>query len=841
MIPETIPTKKPYQFVSRIQKGRRDMSRTTLTIGMAHHSDPDGVFFTLQSIRLYHPEVRDRVELIVVDNSPGKDRGGQIRDLVEGRMKRFFRDARYIPMTTGNGTSQPRNRVFAESATDAVMCVDCHVLLAPGALARLLNFYDQNPDCMDLLSGPLVNDWANFAPGVPNYWSHFDDVWDGHMWGKWGTAWKCPTCGMMFSPVQKGDVCEHRLLDGDGSTVFDACSCRHKPSPGMPWHGHEKLLESAGYVRPADDVNAEPFDIPAMGLGLFTCRRDAWLGFNEHFRGFGGEEFYIHEKYRQSGRRNLCLPSLRWLHRFMRSGTGYANRLEDRVRNYIIGHRELKLDLGRLKDHFLTFTGPQHKPIPQDTWDAIAADPIAFGQSGGHKGTGCQSCRKEIESLNIDQAFDFYVGRPDLAKDFGEHFPKLREFATQCDHVTEFGSRDYGVIPLLAGKPKVLRSYNSQADGAAFWKAETAGKKEGVKVTITHEPCSEVEIEETDLLFYDPPEHAGKRLFDDLHRNAGNIRRFIAVHDTEIYGRRGPNGQEGLKVGLIMFMKAHPEWTVVYSTTKQYGLMVMSKDPDDKPKRPSIVKMGPTFIKHLAEHVADGAKQVEPEQLERRLETCTLCDLRTKDDECSLCGCPILKKAAWRSSRCDANKWDANEDGLPEDSLEERYNVLVSTPSDINQHLPKLRELALECDHVVEFGTRRGVSSVAILAAQPKSFVTYDIRDHGIVADLERISGDCEFTFVKADTREVSITPTDMLFIDTLHQGEQLSVELQQAKLVRKYIVMHDTVTFGRTGEGGGTGLQTAIDEFLAVNPEWQVNYVSEENNGLTVLKRINQ
>jgi hypothetical protein len=195
-----------------------------------------------------------------------------------------------------------------------------------------------------------------------------------------------------------------------------------------------------------------------------------------------------------------------------------------------------------------------------------------------------------------------------------------------------------------------------------------------------------------------------------------------------------------------------------------------------------------------------------------------------------------MNKAPWRSSTCDANKWD-----VPEIRLEDRYDALVSTPSDINQHLPKLRELAIECDHVTEFGTRRGASTVAILAAQPKSFVTYDIQDYGISGDLERIKGNCEFSFMKADTREVSIAPTDMLFIDTLHQGEQLSVELQQAKMVRKYIVMHDTATFGQAGEGGGAGLQSAIDAFLAANREWQVNYVSQENNGLTVLVRTDQ
>jgi hypothetical protein len=62
----------------------------------------------------------------------------------------------------------------------------------------------------------------------------------------------------------------------------------------------------------------KPFEIPAMGLGVFACRKDSWLRFNDAFRGFGGEEFYIHTKYRQAGRKCWCVPGFGWCHRFGR-------------------------------------------------------------------------------------------------------------------------------------------------------------------------------------------------------------------------------------------------------------------------------------------------------------------------------------------------------------------------------------------------------------------------------------------------------------------------------------------------------------------------------------------
>jgi len=175
---------------------------------------------------------------------------------------------------------------------------------------------------------------------------------------------------------------------------------------------------------------------------------------------------------------------------------------------------------------------------------------------------------------------------------------------------------------------------------------------------------------------------------------------------------------------------------------------------------------------------------------------------------------------------------------MPSLSLSERYNAAASTPSDIYYHVPKLRELAATCKHVTEFGVRYGVSTVALLAAQPEVLISYDVRYCPIVEELAQVAGKCRFKFVLADTKFVTIEITDMLFIDTLHVGGQLRIELMQASQVRGYIAMHDTTTFGQMGEGGWDGLQWVIDEFLANHPEWVVAYKTTENNGLTVLER---
>jgi hypothetical protein len=106
------------------------------------------------------------------------------------------------------------------------------------------------------------------------------------------------------------------------------------------------------------EPEGEPFEIEMHGVGLLACRRAAWPGINPRFRGFGGEEGYVHEKFRRRGGHVLCHPALAWAHRFGRpNGVPYPNRWEERVRNYILGWNELGWDLAPVDAHFRQFLG----------------------------------------------------------------------------------------------------------------------------------------------------------------------------------------------------------------------------------------------------------------------------------------------------------------------------------------------------------------------------------------------------------------------------------------------------------------------------------------------------
>jgi cephalosporin hydroxylase len=103
------------------------------------------------------------------------------------------------------------------------------------------------------------------------------------------------------------------------------------------------------------------------------------------------------------------------------------------------------------------------------------------------------------------------------------------------------------------------------------------------------------------------------------------------------------------------------------------------------------------------------------------------------------------------------------------DELETHYRHACETPSDINEHCPTLCLLAAQCAHVTEMGSRPGVSTTALLRAQPATLVCYDVRLPPAFDRLLQLAGRTEVRFHEADTLNVEIEPTDMLFIDTFH------------------------------------------------------------------------
>jgi hypothetical protein len=266
-----------------------------LTIGMCTYDDFYGVYMTIQSLILHHREVINDIQFIVVDNNPDSSHGKETKNFMDTSVP----NGKYIPFTEYSSTAT-RNLVFDNADSPFVLCTDCHCMFPPHTIKRLIDFYDENPDTLNLHHGPMM--WEQMlgqyrlpdGKMIDNVSTHMDfTTWRGGMWGTWAT-------------------------DGRGATIDDP-----------------------------------PFEIPGHGMGMFTTSKEGWLRFSDHFRQFGGEEGYIHEKYRQAGRKVICLPFLRWMHRFYRpDGPPYPITNKAKIRNYLVGHMELGLTIDPIINHF---------------------------------------------------------------------------------------------------------------------------------------------------------------------------------------------------------------------------------------------------------------------------------------------------------------------------------------------------------------------------------------------------------------------------------------------------------------------------------------------------------
>jgi hypothetical protein len=176
------------------------------------------------------------------------------------------------------------------------------------------------------------------------------------------------------------------------------------------------------------------------------------------------------------------------------------------------------------------------------------------------------------------------------------------------------------------------------------------------------------------------------------------------------------------------------------------------------------------------------------------------------------------------------------------DVFEKEYQWARKNPSDINENVHILYELAKECKTVVEMGVRTGVSTRAFLNTNAE-LLAFDIVLNDNVKklfDLAKQKGK-NAQYIQADVLNIEIEETDLLFIDTLHTYEQLKQELAlHGNQAKKYIAFHDTHTFGLRDEigNGRNGLLTAIIEFMAKNPHWKFKIHKTNNNGFTVLER---
>lgn len=153
-----------------------------------------------------------------------------------------------------------------------------------------------------------------------------------------------------------------------------------------------------------------------------------------------------------------------------------------------------------------------------------------------------------------------------------------------------------------------------------------------------------------------------------------------------------------------------------------------------------------------------------------------------------------------------------------------------------------MQKLMVSCKSYKELGTHQGASAAAACLTAPRSVTLVDISFEKW-RPFEHLFRDyCDENKIKLEVNEISstdpasVSPVDLLLIDSNHQPAHLQRELQMhAHLVQKYIVLHDTSRlFGKEDDR----LWQVANQFVTngINP-WIIQERCTENVGYTVLR----
>lgn len=170
---------------------RKDLS---LSVIMATHDDYDGVYFTIQALRLYQ-NLPKETEFIVLDNNPG---GTHSKRLNEFSLS--VKGMKVIPVSDRK-SSFVKYDGFKYAANDIVLGLDCHVLLEPGFMDVLMNYWINHSNSSNLITGPVLYD------NKVNVSTHWNPEWRGHDFGTWATDQEGMKYEQPFDIPMQGMAC----------------------------------------------------------------------------------------------------------------------------------------------------------------------------------------------------------------------------------------------------------------------------------------------------------------------------------------------------------------------------------------------------------------------------------------------------------------------------------------------------------------------------------------------------------------------------------------------------------------------------------------------------------
>lgn len=558
----------------------------------------------------------------------------------------------------------------------------------------------------------------------------------------------------------------------------------------------------------------EPFEIPMQGLGAWAMRKAAWPGFNPLFGGFGGEEGYIHEVVRRRGGKALCLPAIRWRHRFRDARfepIPYRLTLEDHVYNLLVGHREVGIDaVEAIRKDFGrnlppgVFDALTRSAAKAQVWDAPGIRPAPLKMLGvwySNNSAPAPLLKHSLDSIararsltreSVDVSTCVWEPIP------GNPFPEvIAEYKQGPGHLN------------------IIRQIR-QAIG---------DQKPDIVCMLEHDVLYPPDyFERVALAFRRNP---GCPVVSNLDYEGLNATGFLAVKERHEPFFALSIRREALIPNLV---RAEDE-----CYAQGWCLLEPQSDRSDWARIQPNGAMPSIHVNHeggrvsshgeVCYHQHSGGKTAHP----------------FWGESAKYWGAAPASGAACKP--CGSPPPPVVEVGPPD--IETWYSAALagnaSAGGDFHEHMPTLSALAAKCEHVSEVSGWHKPTLISLLSGCPGRVVSYCGGRKPDWTHAEKLLGS-RFAGVIGD-QPASIEPTDLLIVDTLHRASRVYEELERyAPFVRKYLVVHCTTTpYGEVGDDGGPGVLPGVRGFLTKHLEWVAKSHDPNNHGLIVLSRLDE
>lgn len=183
----------------------------------------------------------------------------------------------------------------------------------------------------------------------------------------------------------------------------------------------------------------------------------------------------------------------------------------------------------------------------------------------------CRATRRAMESCG-DNIAGLYAKSRTEPSDVNEHLDILLRYASSCDVVVETGVEDgTTTAAFLQAAPRELHSFDIKRHPNVT-RLEDLAKAEGQHFEFHEGDILKVDIPACDMWYVDDY-HTYAHVKAELSRHSWKVRKYIFLHDTEMFYERGEDGTvPGIWTAIAEFLREHPQWRICYHTDKLNGL-----------------------------------------------------------------------------------------------------------------------------------------------------------------------------------------------------------------------------------------------------------------------------